>query len=227
MAYPDGMPYPGQFHKLVIMGTIYEDVFNTTLSIVPSALGELGMPEVDSATLAAVAANVSDWWDNGLAGTGIVPITSCKLTGIKLNRIGTDGHYVDSPTMEHTYPTPILGLNSAVYPAQNATVATLRTAVPRGRGSKGRMYLPPNISMQAIDGTGKIPAATALSTANGVKWLITALNSTYTLIGRVGVASNAGAGRFEHVTEVSVGRIIDTVRSRRSALSEDYQTVAV
>jgi hypothetical protein len=41
------------------------------------------------------------------------------------------------------------------------------------------------------------------------------------------VASNAGAGRFEHVTELAVGRVPDTMRSRRSKLQEDYQSVAV
>lgn len=222
------MPYPGQFHRLVLIGELYTDTFNTTLAIVPSALGELGMPAVGTSTLTAVAGIVSAWWNNATAGAGSGAIQAARLTGIKLNRIGIDGRYVDPVTMEHTYPTAIAGINSAVVAPQLAVVATLRTAIERGRASKGRMYLPPTQAISAlVAGDGRSSAAQALQQANGVKALITSLNSTYTAIGRVGVASDAGAGRFEHVTAVSVGRVPDTMRSRRSTQDEDYQTVTV
>lgn len=222
------MPYPGQFHKLVLIGNLYTDVFNTTLSIVPSALGELGMPEVDAPTLAAVAADVGAWFPKLTGAGGVSIINNAQLTSIKLNRIDAAGHYVDSPTMEHTYPSPIAGGFIGSLPPQLSMAATLATAVPRGRGSKGRMYLPPNTTVSSVVvADGRVSAANALAVATGVKALIDALNATYTLVGRVGVASNAGAGRFEHVTEVRVGRVIDTIRSRRNKLEEDYQSVAI
>lgn len=216
------MPYPGQFHRLVIIGSLYADIWNTTLSIVPSGLGELGMPAVDDTTLNAVKDDIYNWWNLG----SFSPIVACKLTGFKLNRIDASGHYMDE-TKEYTWPAPINGITSSNIAPQLATVATLRTAVLRGRGSKGRMYLPPNANQTSLGGDGRSTTTQAHDVAVGVKDLIDRLNATYTLVGRVGVASDAGAGRFEHVTEVSVGRVVDTVRSRRSALQEDYQSVTI
>lgn len=221
------MPYPGQFVKLVLIGNLYTDVFNTTLSIVPNALGELGMPEVNEATLDAVAAAVRNWYVGGIAGDDPLISVHAHLTSIKLNRIGVDGRYVDPETREHVYTTFTQGNAGIAAPAQLSAVATLRTAVPRGRASKGRMYLPPTQMCGAIDVDGRASAAAATAQAESVRALIDAVNDQYIGIGRVGVASNAGAGRFEHVTSVSVGRVIDTMRSRRSTQPEDYQTVVL
>ena len=221
------MPYPGEFVRLVILGELYSDVFNTTLSIVPSALGEISMPSVNQATLEAVAAAVETWWENPTAGTGARAINQSRLTGIKLNRIGADGRYMDSPTMEFTYPTPIAGTSTGTAAPQLSLVATLRTALARGRGSKGRMYLPPTAPLLSVGADGRVTVGNATDQANAVRTLINAVNGEYIAIGRVGVASDAGAGRFEHVTSVSVGRVIDTMRSRRSAQEEDYQTVVL
>lgn len=220
------MPYPGQFHRLVIIGNMQnaQDTWNTTLSIVPSALGELGMPTVSPATLASVAGVVGTWYSAAFS-TGCAFANSLSLTGIKLNRIGTDGRYADNETMEHVYGTPLIGSYSGTIQPQVTMVATLETALERGRASKGRMYLPPNMAAGLPAADGRTTSAYALGTANGVKSLINALNGVYTLIGRVGVASDAGAGRFEHVTGVRVGRVIDTMRSRRSSFSEDYEHV--
>jgi hypothetical protein len=41
--------------------------------------------------------------------------------------------------------------------------------------------------------------------------------------GRVSVISGTRAGAYHHVTRVEVGRVVDTMRSRRSSLPEDYQ----
>lgn len=222
------MPYPGQFHRLVLIGSLYSDQFNTTLNIVPSALGELGMPEVSPANLTAVAARVATWFASSATGPGIGIIGACKLESIKLNRIGADGHYVDPETREHVYPTPISGnlIGTQVFP-QLTAVATLRTAIPRGRGSTGRMYIPPSNAVAAAGADGRMSVGAAAAHAAGVKALIDSLNTEYTLIGRVGVASNAGSGRFEHVTRVEVGRVGDTMRSRRSSLVEDYQGIDI
>lgn len=227
----EDMSYPGQFVRLVMIGTLYSnEQFNMTLSIVPSALGELGMPAVDAPTLAAVAANCSSWFNSTAAGTGPSFLAEHKLVSIKLNRLGTDGRYVDNLAMEHVYPSPIAGGGSAPSgkPApQLAHVVSLRTAIERGRGSKGRIYLPGNVAIAGVASDGRITAANALVGANAVKALINSLNATYTLIGKVGIASNAGTGRFEHVTRVAAGRVVDTMRSRRASLLEDYQEVVL
>lgn len=225
------MTYPGFFHRLVLMGTLYQDTFNTSLSIIPSGIGDFGASvEVTPTLLADVAADVGAWWNNATAGAGSGAIQSARLTGIKLNRINAAGKYQDATTYEHTYTSPIAGINSAVIAPQLAVVATLRTAIPRGRASKGRMYLPPTQAIGTlVAGDGRSSAAQALTQANGVKALIVALNATYASEGGgiVGVASDAGTGAFQAVTEVSVGRVPDTIRSRRNKQDEDYQTVSI
>lgn len=221
------MVYPGEFVRLVMIGTLYADVFNTTLSIVPSALGEIDIPAPDAATLEAISEDVAAWWTLGEASGGPGFINAARLTSIKLNRINAAGHYTEAETNEWTYPSPIPGTSSGTLAPQLSVAATLRTAIPRGRGSKGRMFLPPTSRIVALGSDGRMSVANAAAQATSVKNLITSLNATYTLIGRVGVASNVGLGRFEHVTEVSVGRVVDTIRSRRSALEEDYQSVTV
>jgi hypothetical protein len=221
------MPYPGQFHRLVMIGDHYSDTFNMTLSIVPDALGELGMPPVDDATIAAVAAKITPWFGQSFSTPAAGFHTISRLTSIKLNRIGTDGHYVDNDAKEYIYPSPIVG-NQANNPVpQLATVVTLGTALERGRGSKGRVYLLPNLGQNSLGTDGRISQAQATQVATAFRQLVRDINSTYALIGRVGVASNAGAGRFEHVTRIGVGRVVDTMRSRRSALVEDHQFVTV
>jgi hypothetical protein len=89
------------------------------------------------------------------------------------------------------------------------------------------MYLPPTASINTLSTDGRMSTTGALQAANGAKALFVLLNTRYTLVGRVGVASNAGTGRFEHVTRVAAGRVIDTMRSRRSTLLEDYQEVPI
>jgi hypothetical protein len=222
------MAYPGQFVRLAIIGTLYGEEWNTTLAIVPSALGELGMPAVDAATLAGVASDVAAWWPT--VGTNGAHINNnVRLTRIKLNRLGTNGRYVDAVAQEHVYPSYISGgAPASPLPApQLTTVVSLRTAIERGRGSKGRMYLPPTASINTLSTDGRMSTTGALQAANGAKALFVLLNTRYTLVGRVGVASNAGTGRFEHVTRVAAGRVIDTMRSRRSTLLEDYQEVPI
>lgn len=223
------MTYPANFHRLVIFGTLYGDIWNTSLSIVPSALGELGMPEVGDATLTGVAADVNTgWWQKSIGSGGTNTIGSAYLVGIKLNRIAPNGRYADNEANTFTYPFPI-GANggSAVIAPQLTTVATLRTAIARGPASKGRMYLPPSASISSLAADGRLTVPAALLIATSTKTLIDALNARYTGVGRVGVASDVGSGRFEHVTRVTVGRVVDTMRTRRNKQLEDAEGVNI
>lgn len=217
------MPYPGEFYRLVAIGDLYGDTFNFTLSMVPTALGELTLPPVTQALADSIGLIVGAWWSNTNAGEGPRVSDKARLLSVKFNRIGPDGRYADPETREWVSAVPIPGTFSSAFPAQLATAVTLKTAVPRGRASRGRFYLPPNAMMSPIDNNGLASATAAQALADSAKFLIDDLNTNGTLVSRVGVASNAGVGRFEHVTSVAVGRVIDTIRSRRSALSEDYQ----
>lgn len=226
------MGYPQSIHRLVILGTIYSETFATSLHF--GTVTGTPMPAVSQALLDAVAASVAAWWPR--SGTSVDPslLNINKLTGIKLNRIDSGGHYQDSVTMEKTYPTPISGAGSPyAAPSQLATVVTLRTAVERGKASKGRMYFPLMAGFQAVGTDGRAIPADALRAANAVKTLIDGINLDYAggagggVGGRAIVASAIGAGTIREVTGTSCGRVVDTMRSRRNKLAEDpqYDTV--
>lgn len=218
------MAYPAPFHRLVMIGSLYADTFNTTLAMIPVGGGTL--PEVSDDLVDAVGAVCADWWNNllGGGGNGLGIITNAKLTSVKLNRIGTDGKYMDAETKEHVLGTPVSGVTSTNLPAQLSIACTLRGVNERARAGKGRMFFPPSSAMNALGNDGRLTAALALDYAKGVSFLLGALDDAYLSEGVsavAGISSATGAGAFQGVQQVSVGRVVDTIRSRRNKLPED------
>lgn len=225
------MAYAGSFHRLVVIGRLFDtEDFNWTMNIVPLE-NPIDVEAVSTDLLTAIAGKVAAWFPNQFDADGVQFTSNVKLTSIKLNRINSAGHYQDQDAMTWEYPTPIAGTASGGYPAQLAVAVTLRTARSRGRGARGRFYLPQVAPVGAMGAGGVMPASSALSIAEGAAKLIVEINNSYfardaglrTLM-RVGVASNIGAGVFEEALNVDVGRVVDTIRSRRASLPEDYQT---
>lgn len=229
-----GMPYPAPFHRIVAIGTLYSDVFNFSLSIIPrTGTGIIGLPPAAD-MLDPVTTAIRTWFGDSTASGGLSISSSAKLTSVKVNAIGTDGLYADNETNELILTTPEAGGGTAGIPPQLSIAATLRTAVPRGAGSKGRFYPPPSALCVGLGTDGRITAANAALYATGVKTLLDAINAQYALAesgdeatGRVGVASNVGGGVFREATTVSIGRTVDTIRSRRNRIPEDYQDTAL
>lgn len=222
-----GMPYPASFHRLVMIGDLYADTFNVTLSIVP--VGGSSLPAVSGALLADVADTVATWWDNPVAsGTGLTINGAARLTSIKLNRINAAGRYQDDP-VEHTYPSAIPGGGSVGgIPAQLTIAATLRGPDDRARAGRGRMYFPPSLYCQSgIGADGRLTVSNADQYADGVVFLLAGINDSYLSQGVVavaGIASKAGAGAFQACSSVTIGRVVDTIRSRRNKQLEDFVT---
>lgn len=224
--------YPRRFHRLVLLGAAFGDVWNTSLSIAADNDTDLGA--VTPELLAAVAATVGTWYAGASTANGLRAGAVHSLTGIKLNRIGVDGRYVDDETMEHTYTTPITG-GAALNPIpQAATVLSLLTSAARGPAHRGRMYLPPVDGYTIVQqDSGQALTASATRFANAGMDLVDRINDTYNATfpafseGEVVVASSVGAGRFRRVTRVAAGRVPDVMRSRRSALDENPVIVDV
>lgn len=227
------MPYPGQFHRLVIYGSLFSDIFNTSLTFVPVPQGDTTINEPDTALLNAFAPIIENWWNDTTVATGPSIIVQAQLRGFKLNRIGPDGRYVDPVTHEHVYPSPILGAVNSNLPPQNSPAVSLRTSVDRGLASKGRMYLPPVGAFASLSNDGRLSITQATELATAVRRLCSELNNAQNTWGGggathgvVGIASDRGAGAFRIVSRVACGRVVDTIRSRRNALDEDYQEAA-
>lgn len=215
------MTFPEPFHRLVIIGKLYDDIFNTTMSIIPLGLDPL--PPVDDALLFDVASAVANWWPkvaSSAEGGGMSISASAQLTSIKLNRIGTDGLYEDTEAKEYVLSPAIPGGGAAGLIPQLSIVTTFRGGDERGRAGKGRMFWPPvNGYNNALDATGHISESTATNIGLGAVTLIRAINAAYLdaeLAALVGIASSVGTGRFQPVARVTVGRVVDTMRSRRN-----------
>jgi hypothetical protein len=225
------MAYPAPFHRLVLIGSLYSDIFNVTLSMVPGLSGT--MPAVTTELAEDVRTFVEGWFNNPLSvsapfGCGFTD--QAILTSIKLNRIGTDGHYQDPVSVEVPTSEPFAGSSSNHPPAQLSVVATLRGAAPRALAGKGRMFLPPNHFSGAVGADGRITDANAQQYGDGVLALIYGLNDVYltnSINSVVGIASKTRTGAFQSVTEVTIGKTVDTMRSRRNKIPEDFITLPV
>lgn len=212
------MTYSTSFHRLVIIGELYTDVWNTTVNICNPAGS---MSAVTEGFIEDVADTVSDWFETEGEFTSRV-----ILTGIKLNRLDTSGHYADPDTREFTYSAPVYGGTGGNPAPQLTMVSTLLTNTPRGLASKGRMYMPPQAQLLGLGNDGRLTTAQATAVATATTDLIHRLNTVYIPLGAsVCVMSKSGAGTTRVVNGVAVGRVPDTMRSRRNTQTEDYQTV--
>lgn len=204
------MAYAEPFLRLVVSGSLFGvERFSYGMSLVTSFNNPpLDEPtEVPQAIIDALSA---------FHNTANFPI-ACALDTIKLNLIGEDGRYVNQDTVLYEYETPVIGTASTAPPAQVAWAVTLGTAASRGLASRGRFFLPtPTV---AIGADGRVSESAALARANQVAQLVADITAAVPGFS-VGVVSNVGAGARRPVTHVEMGRVLDTMRSRRRSLDE-------
>jgi hypothetical protein len=109
---------------------------------------------------------------------------------------------------------------------QVALGVTLRTAFNNAR-QRGRFFIPtPNVPVNVTDGL--IAAGDATAVANSVANLIHNINEMPGFdSNNTGVIVASTFGLNTPVNGVSCGRVLDTIRSRRSAPLESYVTVPI
>ena len=96
---------------------------------------------------------------------------------------------------------------------------TLLTNVKRGKAARGRLYAPTAAIRHAY---GVVSASEALALATRTHDLIAAINAAMPAPAAVSIISTTG--QSNHVVGTSVGRILDTLRTRRRSLVESpYQ----
>lgn len=206
------MAYPRPFLRLVCSGTLYgAEAFSYSLSLIPDFASAPVVPdEVPEGIIDAV----TTFHNGSRIGSQAV------LRLIKLNAIGEDGRYLnDSETIYHEVDPGVAGTGNANHPPQVALAISLRTARQRGRAHAGRFYIPVGQSVAPAD--GRLSVADATSIAGAATTLISSINAVDPQW-NVGVASSVGEGRLQPVTHVRVGRVLDTIRSRRTSLDEGY-----
>ena len=139
---------------------------------------------------------------------------------VKFALIGSNGKYTADPRIVDVADQA--GSVSSVLPPPQTALAVSLTSGRRGPGGKGRFYLPmPGVGVVAgpltIDTVSRNQIQAAAAT------FLTALNNRPGIDGvdvEVIIASTKGYNT--KVTGVRVGRVLDTIRSRRTSLSEDF-----
>lgn len=151
-----------------------------------------------------------------------------RFTGVKVSHVSTDGSTDTSLTRFYTLPVQAAGAAGTTTPlAQAALVVTLQTLKQRGRGSKGRMYIPG--LAEPVQSDGKLATATVTRTANQFKTFLDEVNASPAVPGFVMLMSAErtgvpfGAAEMNRVASVRVGNVVDTQRRRRNKLVEQYQ----
>lgn len=149
---------------------------------------------------------------------------SAFLEFVKFNEIAPlTGKYA-LPVSDTALITPRIGAGGGLRgPGQCAVVISTRTAIPRGRGHAGRMYIPVGVggSTTIVESDGRMTSTTADEMANAGAAFIQALNAVQASC--FVVIFSKLAQTVTAVTGVRVGRVVDTMRSRRTSLNEEYE----
>lgn len=196
-------------HRLEMFGSLYTtDEFSMGIS--------LDCMEPSGPQLEALETVVTEWFQSPEMDI----ISAAALRGFKINQIDpATGRYVDpnNPvTIDFDAPAP--GSGTQAVPAQLSVAVSLTTAQKRGRGSRGRFYLPPqDLSVAA---SGHLSGS----------WCTTVAERVATFLGDVEdaldpcqvVIWSRAAHTLTQVTHVSVGDVIDTQRRRRNQIPEVY-----
>lgn len=209
--------YGTPFTRYTIGGTLFtSERWALTLNVI----GDTPTPSVP--TTAQVDAVAAAFKTHVLGINGGVS-SRVGIDMVKAARIGADGLYMDpKPVLRSTTVTG--GTGTGPYPPQVSLAVTLLGPNPRGAAGRGRVYLPgPAAAMQA---DGRISANDASNVANTFAAFINAMNDAVDgNVAIVGAATDTGRGPArQSVTGVRVGRVLDTIRSRRSSFPEEPVT---
>lgn len=206
------MAYPSAIYRLVMSGTLFgSETFSYGLTFEKSFSTELPPSTVPTGIVDAVVA-FHTRLDSFVHNAAV-------LKTIKFNLIGTDGRYKsESETVMEEFETGHPGARGATFPPQVALAVTLRTAKRRGRAHAGRFYLPVGGADLSLEGTLYAPDQEKIATS--VTTFLNELNTAAAGIGRLAVASDVGTGALEYITHCEVGRVLDTLRTRRKSIDE-------
>lgn len=145
----------------------------------------------------------------------------------RLYDIGTNGKTQGNPFLRFFDPgSEPHGSGAPVYPPQ-VSVAVSKVAVNRGPAKRGRFYLP-GVKFQ-IDADGRLSSGAADLILAAAETFVKGVSDAVDLPGTLGSSalnnissSPALTGTRQNVDHLEVGRALDTIRSRRTKLDEDY-----
>lgn len=167
-----------------------------------------------------VVADVKLW-----AGLEVGLWSGSRVSLVKSAVIGTNGLYTGEPFIDEFTPVPFGGTASVPsFPFQVSLCMSLQTG-QRGPRKRGRVYLP--TPLVTLEPDGQFQAAQAIAIRDRFATFLNNLNNHTgpdAQAPEVVIASSKGLNTI--VNGVRVGRVLDTMRSRRRSLPEDYTALA-
>jgi hypothetical protein len=224
------MPYDRPHYYLTFGGTLFplasgHEQWQTGIHFAPDATRTEGqlLDALEQISVVDILADctklIKGQYGFNCNWSNVVTIDWAKLVVKK-----TDGHYAGAPKLvEQTGQTGSAG--AYPYAPQLAVVASFWTGANFGRALRGRMYLPPPyalISSLSVNDP-RATAATANDLRDAVKQWLNAVGgevNTLAVPTSPAILSSLGTGTTNFISKIGVGRVIDTMRSRRSALDE-------
>jgi hypothetical protein len=185
-------------------------------------------PVVDLAAL-ALAARAA--WINNVSPQ-VNP--QARLTRVRAVLVDDQGHYKAEASgayalADQSADSPGVGTLSQMPPTQVALAISLASVTP-GAVGRGRFYLPgPDLGILTAD---QITVGRRDAVTTAMKAFLDSINTTVRGQGGSGVVvasrgsvKNGIPGGLRPVVRVGVGRVADTMRSRRNAVPEDRSSV--
>lgn len=178
---------------------------------------------VPAATLQAVAEAWRLVIEDSTGGNEQYP-NNVVLREVAYYRAEADGRATGGQWQRHFLTPEARGFTPTGYkPYQIANVITLDAQGPRG-GRFGRFYMPAHAA--PIQADGRYTGADVASALGNIRTALTTVNTTLSaaIEGDVElvVASGRGNGENRPVRQLRIGRVPDTMRSRRNNLVEEY-----
>lgn len=173
-------------------------------------------PLTDYSDYEDIADEVKDYF----ASPDVDVSQNARLRMVKIAKIDTDGKYAEAPYAKQ-YDAQGGAPGNGGYPPQVSLAVSMRGPVDLKRVS-GRHYLP--MPSFPLDSGFLISTGNAQSVAARCKTMVDNINNLQTG-NRVVIASSRGFNA--RVVEVRVGRAYDTIRDRRNALVESYETATI
>jgi hypothetical protein len=187
-----------------------------------------------AANLQAFADAAKARWSTFHTSAGAATGSYVWLTEVQTAYIGTNGLYVGGAgqnTTRSALTTPVQGQGASGAPYTQCLVVSLRTALTRGPGSNGRLYIPWCGGAGIQTGTGTVASSATASMAAAAQVLINGINidarANLPGTGGVAVMSNVRSGVAATVTSVRVGNRIDTQESRERSIKETYSSLSI
>lgn len=158
--------------------------------------------------------------------------SNAVFTTLRAAALGVDGSYLtDAREFQGNGTIGYQGANTASRQANQVALAiSLRTVTSIGVAVRGRFYVP--LPSMVLTSEGRIPGSQRDEVCANAKTMLDSINnaanvgpdpSVLQLMSDVGVTTP----RSRAVTTVRVGDVMDTIRSRRNALTESYVSLSV